>query len=54
MPNDGVYEGAFKDGKAHGHGTFKWADGRVHEGAFKDGKAHGHGTKKWPDGAIKI
>lgn len=28
----------------HGHGIFKWPDGRVYDGQWKSGKQHGIGT----------
>ena len=40
-PNGG---GEYKDGKRHGQGTLKNADGDEFIGEFKDGKPHGKGT----------
>lgn len=39
------YSGEFMDGKAHGKGTFTYADGRRYIGEFKDDKYHGQGTQ---------
>ena len=47
-----VYEGDWKDGKRHGKGTYKYADGRVYEGDWKDDNKHGKGTFKSPDGGV--
>ena len=44
------YEGEFRDGKRHGHGTSTTADGSRYEGEFRDGKLHGHGTYTGPYG----
>mmetsp|Transcript_32327 Transcript_32327/g.59780 ORF Transcript_32327/g.59780 Transcript_32327/m.59780 type:complete len:264 (+) Transcript_32327:189-980(+) len=48
----GVYEGQFKDGKRHGIGTLKWADGDEYEGEWKAGKPHGRGTMKYANGDV--
>ena len=38
------YDGKWKDGKQHGHGTYKYYDGTTYEGEWKDGKQHGQGA----------
>ena len=45
-----TYEGEFKDGKVHGHGTYVWPDGTTYTGDFVDGLPEGTGTITWPDG----
>ena len=45
-----TYEGEFKDGKVHGHGTYVWPDGTTYTGDFVDGLPEGTGTTTWPDG----
>lgn len=37
------YRGYFKDGKKHGCGKLKLADGRIYEGEFVNGLANGYG-----------
>mmetsp|Transcript_3072 Transcript_3072/g.5698 ORF Transcript_3072/g.5698 Transcript_3072/m.5698 type:complete len:574 (-) Transcript_3072:170-1891(-) len=37
------YEGDFQDGEMSGHGTRKWADGKIYTGGFKMGHFHGKG-----------
>ena len=36
--NGGVYEGELKDGKPHGRGTMRYANGNVCDGAWKRGR----------------
>ncbi len=38
------YVGESKDDKAHGQGTFTWANGNKYEGEWKDAKRNGQGT----------
>ena len=47
---ESVYEGDFRDGKPHGHGTYTYSNGNRYEGDFRDGKPHGHGTYTSADG----
>ena len=47
-----VYEGGYRDGRMHGHGTYTWADGEGYEGGYRDGKEHGHGTYTWASGDL--
>lgn len=37
------YQGFWKDGKMHGLGTYRYANGEVYEGSFQNGMRHGHG-----------
>ena len=46
------YEGEMKDGKQHGRGTKRYANGAVYEGEFKDGKKHGRGTERYATGNV--
>jgi hypothetical protein len=46
------YEGDYKDGKKHGHGIFRYANGNIYEGEFKDGKKHGHGIYRYANGGV--
>ena len=52
LSNGTVFEGEYKDGKAHGHGKETCCDGRVFEGAYKDGKWNGHGKATHPNGRV--
>ena len=45
-----VYEGGYRDGKMHGHGTYARANGGRYEGEWRDSKANGHGTYTWASG----
>lgn len=47
---NGVYDGEFVNGKRHGKGKYKWADGAEYDGDWKDGNMDGKGRKKWADG----
>lgn len=40
--------------KKHGHGKYRWADGRVYDGPWNNGKQHGQGTYILPDATKKI
>ena len=42
--------GDWKDGAAHGRGTYTWTSGEEYIGEWKDGTAHGQGTYTWTDG----
>jgi hypothetical protein len=44
------YEGDFRDGEEHGHGTLKLPNGAIYEGDFYRGKPEGMGTLKDADG----
>ena len=45
-----VYEGGYRDGKAHGHGTYTQAGGTRYEGQWRDGQMNGPGNETWPGG----
>ena len=40
-----TYEGNFENGKYHGKGKLKNADGNIYEGDFKNGLEHGYGVE---------
>ena len=51
---DGIkYDGEFKDGKKHVHGTMTWTNGDKYEGAWKMGVRHGQGTFTFGEGDSK-
>ncbi|XP_037136637.1 alsin-like isoform X2 [Syngnathus acus] len=39
----GCYQGHWRDGKIHGFGVYRYANGEVYEGCFNDGQRHGYG-----------
>jgi hypothetical protein len=45
-PNSNTYIGQFKDGKAHGIGTYKWANGEEYDGQWVNGVRQGKGVWK--------
>ncbi|WBR14639.1 Morn repeat protein [Pandoravirus kuranda] len=45
------YEGEWKGGFIHGHGTTTFEDGAVHRGAWSFGAACGHGARTYADGS---
>jgi hypothetical protein len=47
---DGIYDGAFKEGKMEGHGMMTYKDGRTFKGRWRQEKHHGFGAMTWPDG----
>ena len=51
--NGNSYEGEWKDGKMHGKGTYKSADGYSYEGEYKYGWRNGKGISKYPDGSVE-
>ena len=46
-----VYDGYWKDDKAHGRGIYSHLDGARYEGSWCEDKQHGEGLETWPDGA---
>jgi len=47
------YDGSFKNGKKHGNGIEKYADGDTYNGEFKNNLKNGNGTLYSKDGTIK-
>ena len=43
-PNGDLYEGGFKEGIRHGHGTYMYASGEKYSGEWVDNHKHGLGT----------
>ena len=50
--SNGVYEGAFLDGKRHGLGTRRYGNGDVYTGGWKEGKKSGHGNIRFADSSF--
>ena len=48
--NGGLYVGATRAGRPHGHGVYTFPDGKRHEGEFRDGKPNGYGVRMLADG----
>mmetsp|Transcript_1233 Transcript_1233/g.3681 ORF Transcript_1233/g.3681 Transcript_1233/m.3681 type:complete len:363 (-) Transcript_1233:25-1113(-) len=44
------YDGLWKDGKMHGAGTYKFADGMLYVGHFVNGQPEGEGKAQYPGG----
>ena len=42
-PDLSSYEGDFLEGKMHGNGVRKYANGNIYTGQFQEDKAHGEG-----------
>jgi len=53
LPKGDSYEGEYKDGKRHGHGTYRWQDGRQFVGEWHQGKTH-NGIYMMPNGFTYI
>ena len=47
----GTYEGGWMDGKRHGHGVQRWADGSEYFGDWKNDKRDGKGKQTYKGGA---
>lgn len=45
-----IYVGEFKDGKAHGQGTYTWPNGNKYVGEWLNAEIHGQGTYTWASG----
>jgi len=42
------YTGSFQQGERHGHGTYKWSDGRQYSGEWHKNVRGGRGVFTWP------
>lgn len=51
-PGDGVYEGAYTDGRKQGFGKFWYVDGTVYEGQWHEDQKSGEGKETYTDGAV--
>ncbi|CAI2373575.1 unnamed protein product [Moneuplotes crassus] len=47
----GMRKAEFKQGKIHGEGIEKWADGTTFKGFYRKGKKSGFGVFRWGDGS---
>ncbi|CAI2373185.1 unnamed protein product [Moneuplotes crassus] len=47
----GMRKAEFKQGKIHGEGIEKWADGTTFKGFYRKGKKSGFGVFRWADGS---
>jgi len=52
MPDDGSYEGEYKDGEWHGFGVYSWPSGKRYEGQFESGQFHGLGIQTFPSAKV--
>ena len=52
--NGNAYAGEFKNGTAHGYGTYRWKSGAKYEGQYRLGKKHGAGKYSFVDGSSYI
>lgn len=52
LADSSFYKGELKDGKRHGYGTYKYANGDLYEGEWEDNKWHGSGTYKFANGEV--
>ena len=48
-----VYEGQWKNNKAHGYGTLTLPGGGVYKGDYQNGEFHGHGKMILPEGKVE-
>ncbi len=49
FPSGASYEGDFKNGEVHGHGTCTYTDGSIYDGEWQYRFPHGRGSKLYPD-----
>lgn len=48
-----IYTGGWKNGLMHGHGIYKWGDGREnYVGEWFENEQHGYGKYTWADGDV--
>lgn len=46
------YEGELNsEGKKHGHGMYRWPNGRTYVGEWLENQMHGYGVESWPNGS---
>ena len=45
------YDGKWRDGKMHGHGTYYFVEDGTYVGDWENGRQHGHGVSKYRNGA---
>mmetsp|Transcript_11023 Transcript_11023/g.25205 ORF Transcript_11023/g.25205 Transcript_11023/m.25205 type:complete len:726 (+) Transcript_11023:135-2312(+) len=51
-PNKSIYEGDLVDGKRHGSGVLKLADGTRYHSQWRNDERHGKGSERWSDGTL--
>lgn len=51
--NGDIYQGQWKDGKAHGHGVFCDTKGSLYDGQWENDLQHGKGIELWDYNKIK-
>ena len=49
----GSYKGEWRNGKYHGHGLLRFADGSTYRGHFNDGVADGEGEETSATGTVR-
>ena len=49
---NGSYEGDYKNGKRHGRGKMKYADGNIYDGMWLDNRRDGYGKMTYNDGCV--
>jgi hypothetical protein len=49
-----IYEGEWKDDKAHGYGVYHHLNGATYEGEWVEDRQNGKGKETWPDGSIYV
>ena len=51
--NGDMYEGQWRDDKAHGNGVFVDANNAMYTGEWVDDTQHGYGEEQWDNGAAR-